>query len=46
MESMGPITLLYCMNTLSSGGMASLPIENKVMAGLFVCYSSSSDPEP
>jgi len=37
MELPGMITLLYCMSNLPTGGITSLPVENKVMAGLFVC---------
>ncbi len=38
MEAPGFCTLLYIMNTLpAETGLASLPLENKIMGSLFVC---------
>jgi 3-oxo-5-alpha-steroid 4-dehydrogenase 1 len=36
MEVPGFMTLLYVMNTLTEKGLAGLPWENLVMAGMFV----------
>lgn len=41
MEVPGTLTLLYCMHTVSAGGIGSLPLENKVMGALFVCSVKS-----
>tara|TARA_R110002060_G_scaffold66246_4_gene75092 strand:- start:160 stop:309 length:150 start_codon:yes stop_codon:yes gene_type:complete len=41
METPGLLTLLYVMKTLPAQvGMAQIPWENKVMAGLYVSVSS------
>ena len=46
MEAPGFITLLYIMYSLpNQEGIENLPMENWVMAGCFVC-SSSSDSSP
>ena len=42
MEAPGFITLLYIMYSLpKQEGIENLPMENWVMAGCFVCFSSS-----
>lgn len=41
MEAPGAIILLYCMHSIPTGGIASLPLENKTMGGLFVSRNRS-----
>ncbi|KAH8592790.1 3-oxo-5-alpha-steroid 4-dehydrogenase-domain-containing protein [Bisporella sp. PMI_857] len=38
MECPGVLTVVYCLNTLPPGGYSSLPLENKVLGGLFVIH--------